>query len=145
MKRGKGSLFDKNIVEEMLSGINADKVIEAEKDYNKISQVITKYRKNQRNDKNQEFSTFLGIKNENYNSDEYMFVNTSDLLILNAIQNLKEKQKGKPKELSELIIKAINLIKDTINEDESLKKSAPALITKNTILYKKVQEKIQSL
>lgn len=147
-KRGKGSLFDKNNVEEMLSGINAEKVIEAEKDYGKIAQVITKYRKNRRNNENEEFSSFLGIKKEKYNSDEYMFVNTSDLLILNAVENLKKrkiKKNNKHEDFNDLIIKAIDIIKTTINENESLKKSAPALVTKNATLYKKVQEKIFSL
>lgn len=56
----------------------------------KMKKVVTMYRKDRRNAKNNEFATCLGIKPSEYNSDLYSFVNTGDILILNTVINIQK-------------------------------------------------------
>lgn len=65
-KRGKSLLFDKNKIDEILMEINADRVIEAYNMYNKISKIITSYRRTRRNDKKKEISNFLSCHMNNF-------------------------------------------------------------------------------
>lgn len=139
-KRGKGALFNRNNIEDRLKDISADKVIEAEKTYAAISKVITKYRKNRRNIENNDFTTFLGISPDEYNSDEYSFVNTGDIVILNAVTLMKKRSIGN--NLNERIATSIMMIKDIIKDDNQLRQLPPATMTKQNGIYEAVQRKI---
>ncbi|WP_220739591.1 AIPR family protein [Leuconostoc miyukkimchii] len=142
-KSSKGTLFDKSNVEDMLSDISANKVIKAEYVYNQVSSIVTKYRKNRRNESNQEFTDYLDVDKNKYISDEYAFVNTGDIIILNAVINL---ERACPDlELDQLIKKAILLIKDTIKESDEFREATPASLTKTIKLYSKVQDKIRNI
>lgn len=135
-KRGKGALFDRNHIEDRLKDATADRVIEAEVTYSEISKVVTKYRKNRRSKTNHEFTDYLGISPDDYVSDEYSFVNTGDILILNAVTLMKNPN------LDEKIKKAIILIKDIVKDSDDLSQLPPATMTKRSQIYSKVQNKI---
>lgn len=92
-KRGKGALFDKNKIEDLLSGITGEKVITAMETYQSISEVLTMYRKMRRNSLKQEFADYLGEKREVIwrHIDEFRFMNTADIILLNTVANLKSK------------------------------------------------------
>lgn len=150
-KRGKGALFDPEKIELIISDINSKKVIEAHNVYDKISQIITQYRKNRRNSTNEEFSKFLKISNSEIksNSSEYLFLNTSDILLLNSVQNLKNKLNelnieydiNSEMDLCNLIYNSIIICRDILKHEEG----APASQTKNNSTFKKVQNHIKSL
>ena len=95
-KRGKGLLFDKNKIDEILMDINADRVIEANNMYREISKIITSYRRTRRNESKTEISDFLGIPHSDFLNkiDEYLFMNTGDIVILNTAKLLKDKYKN---------------------------------------------------
>ena len=86
-KRGKNTLFDKSKTEELLAGVDADKVIESYKMYSKISEVLTLYRKYRRNEHNSEFSRYIGVSQEwlKNNVNELRFMNTGDIILLNTL------------------------------------------------------------
>lgn len=111
-KRGKGELFDKKIVEKLVSDITADKVIHSMEWYNKLSKIITMYRKCKRSeDKKMNFFDYIDMDIEEDMYDEemkrYLFMNTADLLLLNTVANL-EKIKGVDED-NEFIIEAIHI------------------------------------
>lgn len=146
-KRGKGSLFDKNKIDELLSQINADKVIEAVNTYHDISSVLTMYRKNRRNEVKTEFSSYLGISQQELldHIDEYRFMNTGDILLLNAVSNLKKRYEILGLQnitTKELIIDAINIVKEMVPKSGAINMAA---LTKNTSVFSDVQAKIQKL
>jgi len=92
-KRGKNELFDKKVIENIISAINADKVIMAFEWYDKVSKIITLYRKCKRSSTiNMAFFEFMDIDivEENYFDEmqKYSFLNTGDMLVLNAVANL---------------------------------------------------------
>lgn len=150
-KSNKSTLFDSKNIEENMRDISAKKVVISDILYDKISSVITMYRKNRRNVNNNEFSTFLGIEPSEYNSDLYSFVNTGDILILNTVINIQKNnskldieadlEKKQDQKINECIKEAINLIKNIISNDDELKSSAPATLTKATKVFNLVQEK----
>jgi len=137
-KRGKNDLFDKDIIDDLIQGISADKVIESYSIYEKITKVITKYRKCKRAEKNEEFLDSIGVENltdEEYSikMDEYVFMNTADLLLLNAYNNLAGDGNFETK-----IRKAILVCKNVLDEN---KKMAPSSATKNSSIFEAVQNK----
>lgn len=148
-KSAKGNLFNSDKIEEILSEITAKRVIEAYKMYQMISEVLTKYRKLRRSDENKEFSTFMGIDNDIIlnNISDYLFVNTGDLLILNAVKNLKKRYK----ELNiaytdkKLIRDSIIICKNIIEENKDSFGNTPATITKNAKVYTITQKYISNL
>lgn len=146
-KRGKGSLFDKNKIDELLSQISADKVIEAVNTYHDISNVLTMYRKTRRNEEKTEFSSYLGITQQELldHIDEYRFMNTGDILLLNAVSNLKRRYEElglKNVTTKELIIDSINIVKGHAIESGA---TNMASFTKNTTVFSEVQSKIRKL
>lgn len=146
-KRGKGSLFDKNKIDELLSQINADKVIEAVNAYHEISSVLTMYRKTRRNEQKTDFSVFLGIKQNELlaHIDEYRFMNTGDILLLNAVSNLKSRYKElnlRNITTKDLIIDAINIVKSIVVKSNELNMAA---LTKNAKVFSDVQAEIKQL
>lgn len=141
-KSGKSTLFDQNSIDENILNITADKVVKSDKLYSKIADVITKYRKNRRNSDNHEFSEFLEIDTGEYNSDLFAFLNTGDILMLNAVINMQEKFDDM---LDQDAIRASAiLIKEIIEADEDFNSKAPATLTKSATLFKAVQQAISS-
>ena len=95
-KSGKGELFDKKIAEILVNDIDATKVIHAVEWYEKISQIITLYRKCKRsNNHKMDFFEYMDmdVSDEEYQKklSEFLFLNTGDLLLLNTISNLEKK------------------------------------------------------
>lgn len=145
-KRGKNALFDKNKIEELLRDISAEKVIEAVNVYDKISAVLTMYRKMRRNKSKNEFAVYMKIpENIMYNHlDEFRYLNTGDIILLNAFKNLKYKYKELNIEIDEerVICESIMLVREVMLDQEDVNIS---LSTKNASVFSKVQSKINGL
>ncbi|MFK4920168.1 AIPR family protein [Lactococcus petauri] len=140
-KRNKNMLFNGETVEEILSEITAERVVEAHTTYLKVSEVITAYRRQRRNKNNTEFARLLGITNEILDSEErsYLFMNTADILLLNTCKFMKNK--FPENDINKNIIESINLIISVINENDELKNMTPASLTKNQKIYSEVKNK----
>ncbi|WP_196592473.1 AIPR family protein [Pectinatus frisingensis] len=146
-KRGKGALFDKNKIEDLLCDISADKVIEAITTYNEISEVLTMYRKTRRNSNKQEFAMYIGVSQECLlqNIEEFLYMNTGDIILLNTVANLKRKYallKLENLTTKDLIIDAIFINREIISAEKDTNTSA---LTKSTAIFTKMQEKVSSL
>lgn len=141
-KRNKANLFTPDTVEEILSSINEDRVIESYEAYQIVSSVITAYRRQRRNKSNKEFANLLGIKNNELDENEqkYLFVNTADILILNTCKQIKNKNKLE-KITQKHVVEAIHLLTDLIQSDNSLKQMTPASLTKNQKVYSEMKSK----
>lgn len=146
-KRGKSALFNKNQIEDVLKNINSEKVIEAYEMYESISKTITQYRKMRRNESNEEFAQFLVVepdvlKNE---IDDYLFVNTADILLLNTTRSIKNLYENRSisYDRDKLIRDSINICKDVIKEDTSGKSTAS--LTKNNAIFQSVRDRIRQL
>ena len=135
-------LFNQNSIEDNIKDISAKKVIDSDKVYRKIASVITKYRRNRRNINNHEFSDYLDIPKETYNSDLYSFLNTGDILMLNTVTNIQNV--NNKLNTDDAIKQAIALIKDTIAQSDDLNSQAPATLTKSNKLFEKIQESVNS-
>ena len=148
-KRGKGLLFDKNKIDEILMDINADRVIEANNMYDKISKIITSYRRTRRNEKKTEISDFLGISHSDFLNkiDEYLFMNTGDIVILNTTKLLKDKYTNKNTQFDDekLIKDAILLIHKNIIDNYPDGVRNISALTKNTKLFKEIKQFIDNL
>ena len=136
-KRGKNELFDKQSINDLISEINADKVLKALEIYKEICKVITMYRKCRRSIRNDEFLNYMGIEIKNdeeysFTMDKFLFINTSDILLLNAYANITD---GSFKKYN--LIKVINICKDIISD---IPKISPSSATKNSNIFEKVQE-----
>ncbi|MCE5506150.1 AIPR family protein [Staphylococcus pseudintermedius] len=131
-KRSKATLFSSDNVEEILSEITEEKVIYSYNLYRDISAVITTYRRYRRNKDNEDFINIMGIERANLEKEEnqYLFINTADILILNTCRHLRERG-IETNNNEEMIVKAIKLIKKTIDEDPELSEMIPASLTKN--------------
>lgn len=146
-KRGKGALFNKTHIETVLKDINTEKVITSYTTYQEISKVITMYRKMRRNNTNEEFSLFMEISKQQLEdeSEDYLFVNTGDLLLLNTVKMLDQKFSTADNFISteDLIKNAILICKDVMHEiRESEDRKPAAIMTKNSPTFLKVKEKI---
>lgn len=140
-KRGKNELFDKQSINDLISEINSDKVLKVYDIYKEICKVITMYRKCRRVNRNDEFLDYMGIKVNDIDEytkqmEKFIFVNTSDILFLNAYANISD---GKFKK--ENLVKIINISKDIIS---SIPKMSPSSATKNTNIFEKVQKMCQA-
>lgn len=146
-KRGKNALFDKKMIEELLSGITADKVIEAYTTYQSIAQVLTLYRKTRRNAQKDEFSKYMGISQAWLlgHIEDFRFMNTGDIILLNAYANLKEQYER----LGLSGISEKEIIRDAIfvvcKVMASETDSNASLLTKNSNVFSKVQGEIGNL
>lgn len=145
-KGSKSSLFDKTKIDEILKDITSDRLLIAYNMYNTISQVITKYRRTRRNNKKTEFAEYLGISQDELLShiNEFLFMNTGDILLLNATKNLKYKYEAMKLTYSdEIVIKdAIFIIKDIIKGEKT---GIYSTLTKSSTVFQKMQEKIEVL
>lgn len=146
-KRGKNALFDKNKIEELLSGVTADKVIEAYTTYQSISEVLTMYRKTRRNSSKDEFSKYIEVSQAWLlkHIEEFRFMNTGDIILLNAYANIKkqyEKLELKGINDKELIKDAIFVVRDIIVSESD---NNVSLLTKNNAIFSKTQTKITDL
>lgn len=141
-KRGKGELFDKKIVEKLVSEISGDKVIHAFEWYYKMSQIISLYRKCKRSDsKKLDFFEYMDfdVSDEDYDEEivKYAFLNTGDLLLLNSIANLEAQCSYEDKD--DLIIDGIKLCEKAVSASNLL----PYRATKNNIVFNSIQNDIR--
>ncbi len=147
-KRGKNDLFNREQIDSLITDISADKVLTAYRYYNKICDKITLYRKCRRSrTMNKEFLEFLDYtvpNTESYDSlmQDYMFMNTADLLLLNAFQNLKNNPNAKYSDDNSLICTAIKICKNCIAENTFM---LPSAATKNSSIFSKVQAACNNL
>lgn len=142
-KRGKNELFNREIIDDLIATISADKVLESQMNYRDVCKIITKFRRCRRTERNNEFITFIGISDE-ISDDEYekimnsyLFINTADLLLLNAISNIHYKDTIENK-----IKRAIKVCKVEIEKET---KMSPSSSTKSALIFKKVQEECSKL
>lgn len=146
-KSNKGSLFSKERIEEILKDITSDKVIEAYEMYQEIAKVITMYRKMRRNSSNTEFATFMGTNNHHIqsNSGEYLFINTSDILLIYSTHKLINKYRSLNIQFDDkdIIKDCINICREVIRNDGS--DLTPATSTKNASIFSSVARTINSL
>lgn len=141
-KRGKGELFNKKVAEVLVSEINADKVIHAYAWYEKLSQVLSIYRKCRRsNNVKMDFFEYIDVDVSesayDVEMDKYIFLNTGDLIILNAIANIENKCNYDEDE--EYIIEAIEVVKNAVINSGML----PSQATKNNAVFLTVQNDIK--
>lgn len=142
-KRGKNELFNREIIDDLIAPISAEKVLESQKIYSDVCKVITKFRRCRRANRDNEFISFVGVSpdvdDETYENtmNSYLFVNTADLLLLNAVSNIQYKDSIENK-----IRSAIKICK-TIVEEET--KIPPSSCTKNSSIFKKVQDACKEL
>lgn len=146
-KRGKNALFDKNKIEELLSNINADKVIESVSVYNEISEVLTLYRKTRRKKEKADFANYMNILPQIVldHLDEFRYLNTGDIIILNAFANLKlkyAKMNLNNMDHKEVIRDAIMIVREIMMQEGE---GNTSLLTKNASVFNKIQSKIESL
>lgn len=145
-KRGKSSLFDKNKIEDLLSEISADKVIIAMKTYQSVSEVLTMYRKMRRNPSKHDFAYYIGIEPTILleHIEEFRYMNTGDIILLNAVANLDSKYKslGIDLGLDELIIDAVFIVREVIKKENDTNYSQ---LTKSANVFGKVQNQIKAL
>lgn len=139
-KRGKNELFDKQNINELISEINSDKVLKVYEIYKELCRVITMYRKCRRVNRNDEFLEYMGLKIENEEEytkemEKFLFINTSDILFLNAYANITDGDFKKEK-----FIQVINICKEVILDKP---KMSPSSATKNTNIFEQVQELCQ--
>lgn len=146
-KRGKNALFDKNKIEDLLSGITGQKVITAMETYQSISEVLTMYRKMRRNSNKQEFSDYVGVKHEVLleHIDEFRYMNTGDIILLNAVANLYDRYQKigiNNRLLKDIIIDAIFIVRQVMLLESDTNYSS---LTKNSGIFSKVQKGIEKL
>lgn len=146
-KRGKGALFDKNKIEDLLANITAEKIIIAVQTYQKISEVLTMYRRFRRNSSKKEFAEYIGLNREVLleHIEEFLYVNTGDIILLNAVANLSamyQKLGVDGRTLKDLIIDAIFIIRQVIIAEDNRNYST---LTKSAGVFTKVQKSIQNL
>lgn len=138
-KRHKNNLFLSDNIEEILSKITPEGVIESYETYKEVSRVITMYRRNRRNRTNTEFSELLNITPSELEEQEaeYLFVNTADILLLNTSKFMKKKYPENTVEKN--IILSIDIIKHLIADNNELRVMAPATLTKSQLIYTTVE------
>ena len=146
-KRGKGALFDKNKIDDLLANVTGERVIIAMQTYQSISEVLTMYRKLRRNSSKEEFAEYMGLDREVVlrHIDEFRYMNTGDIILLNAVANLNaayQKLEVKRKDLKDLIIDAILIVRQIVMEENN---NGYSLMTKNAGVFNKVQKYIADL
>lgn len=144
-KRNKGALFSRERSEEILKDISPEKVIESWQAYKQIASAITKFRKYRRNPDNYDFSTYFGISQETLEANilDYLFLNSSGLLLLNAFSLCRRNDNLKKLDDDEKIILSICVVRDIISCNHP--EMAPASATKNTKVFEEVAVKISTL
>jgi hypothetical protein len=142
-KRGKGELFDRQTIDDIVCNMSSEAIIEADEIYSKISEVITLYRRCRRSGDNKPFFDFLkidlGPEEQKGGIENYQFVNTADILLLNCVSNLKAKFKNLT--VNEYIVKAIEICKNEIREF----KGYPSGLTKNNAVFEQIQKVVSTI
>lgn len=142
-KRGKNELFNREIIEDLIATISAEDVLLSQENYLQVCKIITKFRRCRRVHRNDEFIEFIGIdsevSDEEYENimDSYLFMNTADLLLLNAISNLGYKDTFDNK-----IRLAIKICKEEIDKETKMSASSG---TKSSLIFERVQKHCQSI
>lgn len=141
-KRNKGALFIGEKAEEILSGVTAEQIAKAWQIHEKVCGVITKYRKLRRNDSNTEFAEYMQLDQGELIEDieSYRFLNTADILLMNAVHALEIAEKTKNTDTDALIRKAVLISCDVIKGSHS--DLAPASATKNSVVFQDIRNSI---
>lgn len=141
-KRGKNDLFNRDIINELISTISADKVLTAYQYYQEIYDKIALFRKCRRaKNQNKAFLESLGYGDaeiSNHYDDlmsKYIFVNTADMLLLNAFSNIKQNPNYSSVEDPEIIIHSIIICMQEIMGSPL----TPSDATKNSTIFSTVQ------
>lgn len=141
-KRGKNELFNRETIDDLISNISADKVLDAINIYKNVTEIITIFRRCRRVERNDEFLNFLNIypnNDEEYSKlmDEYIFMNTADILLLNSLSNIKYDD-----DIKEKIKESIHICKGIM---EKHPKTSPSTATKSTSIFEEVQKESMKL
>lgn len=144
-KRGKNDLFNRDIIDSLLFQISADRVLCAYNYYQQISNIITLYRKCRRSkNKSTKFLEYLGYNPEDIRTqydkimEKYVYLNTGDLLLLNAFSNLKQNPFHNNKADQAIIKVAIEICGSAIGRVE---KTLPSAATKSAAVFATVQSR----
>lgn len=142
-KRGKGELFDKTILEDIVTSLNAEKVIHAYECYHNMYSAITLYRKCRRSASNKDFLNYIGedVTDEHFNNvmDKYIFMNTADLLLLNTIANLETKVNTE----DDNVIRGIKILKKAFDKHEG--SMLGYQFTKSNLIFSEIQDYISKM
>lgn len=140
-KNSKKELFDENRIDEILKHISAEKVISAYELHLMIGNILTKYRRLRKNSESKEFSEFIGISMEELNQgEEFKFLNTADILLLNIVRNYLDKFKNTNKQ--EAIKQSIFKAKQVIDKYKS--NSVLANLTRKKEIYDEIRNIINN-
>lgn len=145
-KRGKNDLFNRDLIDLLISKISAEKVLTAYRYYNLVCEKITLYRQCRRSkSKKTDFLNFVNCSYTMENYDEqmlkYIFMNTADLLLLNAFANLKNNTSIQLND-QQIIRTVIEICENVVAEENS--KMLASAATKNTSIFNNVQEKCKN-
>lgn len=137
-KRNKGALFKREKANDILASINARQVAVAWKLHEKVSSILTKYRKLRRNDSNTEFSEFMGVAQDAVlgEIESYRFLNTADILLMRAVGAMIESSRYADMQEEEKIRSAILLVRDVLRRE--FPELVPAAATKNASVFARV-------
>ena len=152
-KRGKNALFDKSRIEDILGEISADKVIRAYNVYHMIREVLTLYRKTRRNPSKEEFADYIGFSQTELllHIDDFRFMNTADIILMNAFANLERKYRELGLERisdKELIVESIFIVRRAVLDEQKKENVSflnTASFTKNSTSFRRIQEGISML
>ena len=144
-KSAKGSLFDKARIDFILGDITAEKVITSWESKRRIASVQTMFRRLRRNEKDTEFSKFMGIDQRDLvnNIDEYLFLNSADILLLNSVAQFDKPIGCTISSLDEKIRRSIGIARDVINSQFS--QDQPAYSTKSREVFEVIRESLRRL
>lgn len=142
-KRNKGALFKREKANEILARINAKQVAEAWKMHDKVSAILTKYRKLRRNESNTEFSEFMKIPQEDIleKIESYRFLHTADILLMCVVGAMAKIPLYYSLQDEEKIRVAIVMVRDILHND--FPELAPAAATKSTTVFAKIVNSIK--
>lgn len=91
--------------------------------------------------KKNDFLRYLGVKKEEFVFNEYLFVNTTDILLLNTVHKLSELDKSA--NINTLIKIGILIIRDIIKNNDNYKQTPPATLMKRKAVYESVRKYIE--
>ena len=101
---------------------------------------IHKYRKFRRNNKNKDFADSMRIDFKNFKKckDEYLFMNTADILLLNISKFFDNKKSDD----IDCVIKTINTIKDFCLKNNSFDNQSVSSFTKSHASFQAIRDSI---
>lgn len=83
----------------------------------------------------------MGVKKEEFVFNEYLFVNTTDILLLNTVHKLSGLDETA--DINTLIKVGILIIRDIIKNNDNYKQTPPATLMKRKAVYESVRKYIE--